>query len=193
MSNFFISILTPGFHYLELAKGRINLTLMLGDAAHCYQQLLICGDAKLEMQLRTNHINAWFLDGFAPAKNASMWSQDLFHAIGMLSAPGTTATTFSAASLVKENLQKAGFTVTKVQGYGRKRTMLAAEFSIYKDNRCNRTTPWHVAKVTTTGESKSAIVVGAGLAGCYTAHALAKRGWQVKLICTKRNRLWCFR
>lgn len=94
-------VLTPGFHHLQFAQGRINLTLMLGDAAACFQQLLICGDVELERQLRSNYIDAWFLDGFAPAKNPAMWSTDLLQIIALLSKPGTTLATFSAAAAVK--------------------------------------------------------------------------------------------
>ncbi|WED44361.1 bifunctional tRNA (5-methylaminomethyl-2-thiouridine)(34)-methyltransferase MnmD/FAD-dependent 5-carboxymethylaminomethyl-2-thiouridine(34) oxidoreductase MnmC [Legionella cardiaca] len=176
-------ILTPGFHQLAFDEGRINLTLMLGDAEACFNELLICGDAVIEQQLRTNHVDAWFLDGFAPSKNEAMWSKTLFQAIGLLSKPGTTLATFSAASVVKTNLQEAGFCVNKVKGFGRKRDMITAEFekipATLKPK--GRTTPWHMDAVN-NGGSKRALIVGAGLAGCYTAFALAKRNWQVTLI-----------
>lgn len=176
-------ILTPGFHQLSFDNDRITLTLMLGDAAECYDQLLICGDDTLEAQLRTSHVDAWFLDGFAPAKNPQMWSPDLFRAIGLLSKSGTTAATFSVADGVKTNLQAAGFNVSKVAGFGRKREMLVANYQHPPSlaSLKKRTTPWHVGQAE-KAKSNTAIVIGAGLAGCYLAHSLAKRGWQVKLI-----------
>lgn len=175
-------VLTPGFHHLQFEQGRINLTLMLGDATTCFQQLLICGDVELEPKLRSNSIDAWFLDGFAPAKNPAMWSTDLLQIIALLSKQGSTLATFSAAAAVKKNLQAVGFQVEKIKGFGAKRDMLTAQFQeVSFANRKLRSTPWHAARVLPLA-TKTAIVLGGGLAGCYTAHALAKRGWQVSLI-----------
>ncbi|KTC93680.1 MULTISPECIES: bifunctional tRNA (5-methylaminomethyl-2-thiouridine)(34)-methyltransferase MnmD/FAD-dependent 5-carboxymethylaminomethyl-2-thiouridine(34) oxidoreductase MnmC [Legionella] len=175
-------VLTPGFHHLQFEQGRINLTLMLGDATTCYKHQLICGDIELEQQLRTNYIDAWFLDGFAPAKNPEMWSTDLLQIIALLSKPGTTLATFSAAAAVKNNLQTVGFQVEKIKGFGAKRAMVIAQFQkALCANKKLRSTPWHSARHSPAA-NKTAIVLGAGLAGCYTAHALAKRGWQVNLI-----------
>ncbi|RMX03314.1 bifunctional tRNA (5-methylaminomethyl-2-thiouridine)(34)-methyltransferase MnmD/FAD-dependent 5-carboxymethylaminomethyl-2-thiouridine(34) oxidoreductase MnmC [Legionella jordanis] len=176
-------VLTPGFHFLTFDDGRINLVLMLGDALSCYQQLVVCGDPSLEARLRNQFIDAWYLDGFAPAKNANMWSEDLFYTISLLSKPGTTLATFSAAALVKQNLRKVGFLIEKIKGFGRKRDMITAVCNqeAKECKRKNRITPWH-HNVLPKIEQKKAIVLGAGLAGCYTAYALAKRNWQVQLM-----------
>ncbi|CEK10648.1 bifunctional tRNA (5-methylaminomethyl-2-thiouridine)(34)-methyltransferase MnmD/FAD-dependent 5-carboxymethylaminomethyl-2-thiouridine(34) oxidoreductase MnmC [Legionella hackeliae] len=176
-------ILTPGFHHLSFENGRINLTLMLGDVFACYSELLVCGDQKLEAQLRTHYVDAWFLDGFSPAKNSAMWSENLFHCISLLSTAGTTLATFSAASLVKNNLQNAGFEVRKSKGFGRKREMTIANYVRMPEHNYHRlrTTPWHVGSPNKVGK-KQAIVLGAGLAGCYTAYALSKRNWEVVLL-----------
>jgi len=176
-------ILTPGFHFLPFEEGRINLVLMLGDAAACYKQLLVCGDTSLESQLRMNYVDAWFLDGFSPAKNPAMWSEELLQIMGLLSKPGTTLATFSAAALVKNNLRSAGFNVVKRKGFGTKREMVIAQF--LESGSCSkklRLTPWHVNHAGHAITTKKAIVLGAGLAGCYSAYALAKRGWEVSLI-----------
>lgn len=96
-------VLTPGYHHLSFCDGRISLTLMLGDALECYEQLLICGEPNLETQLRTAFIDAWFLDGFAPSKNKSMWSEALIKVIAMLSKEKTTTlATYSAAGSVRK-------------------------------------------------------------------------------------------
>ncbi|HHF7344006.1 TPA: bifunctional tRNA (5-methylaminomethyl-2-thiouridine)(34)-methyltransferase MnmD/FAD-dependent 5-carboxymethylaminomethyl-2-thiouridine(34) oxidoreductase MnmC [Legionella feeleii] len=176
-------ILTPGFHHLQFENGRVNLTLMLGDASQCFHQLLVCGDVKLEAELRANHIDAWFLDGFAPAKNQQMWSEDLFQIIGQLSKPGTTLATFSAAGVVRKNLQAVGFEVKKIKGFGQKREMVVATFkkAEFASSPRARVTPWQ-SDIPRIVNEKKAIVLGAGLAGCYLAQALAKRGWQVTLI-----------
>lgn len=176
-------ILTPGFHHLPFENGRVNLTLMLGEASQSFHQLLVCGDVKLETELRTNHVDAWFLDGFSPAKNYQMWSEELFQTIGLLSKPGTTLATYSAAGIVRKNLQAVGFDVKKVKGFGQKCDMVVAAFqrADFAVSPRTRVTPWQSSTPRIINEKK-AIVLGAGLAGCYLAHALAKRGWQVTLI-----------
>lgn len=174
-------ILTPGFHKMSFEDGRVNITLMLGDALSVYQQLLICGDRALETKLRPFHVDAWFLDGFAPAKNKDMWQDPLFVVLGMLSKPQTTLSTYTVASSVRRGLKAAGFDVQKKKGYGRKREMLVAHFEHLSELRSKRFTPWHVASPKSP-QKRSAIVLGAGLAGCFTANALARRGWQVTLL-----------
>ncbi|KTC90256.1 bifunctional tRNA (5-methylaminomethyl-2-thiouridine)(34)-methyltransferase MnmD/FAD-dependent 5-carboxymethylaminomethyl-2-thiouridine(34) oxidoreductase MnmC [Fluoribacter dumoffii] len=176
-------VLTPGYHYLSFCGGRVSLTLMLGDALECYEQLLICGESSLESKLRTAFVDAWFLDGFAPAKNASMWSEALIKIIALLSQENsTTLATYTAASSVKKGLSQNGFVVEKRKGFGRKRHMLCAHLAKRAlNNAAKRHTPWHVSEPEKYS-SKSAIILGAGLAGCCTAYALNKRGWKVTLV-----------
>lgn len=173
-------LLTPGFHYLPI-EHNVSLMLMLGDAETAFQQLLVSGDARLEERLRTFKVDAWFLDGFAPAKNPDMWSEKLMQAIGLLSAAGTTLATFSAAGHVRRMLEGAGFSVVKKKGYGRKREMITASWSKSVTSCKMRHTPWHMSKPPTL-HRKHAIIIGAGLAGCCNAFALSRRGWSVSLI-----------
>ena len=144
--------LTAGFHRLWLYGGRVALTLLFGDATQRFQAL----DAR---------VDAWFLDGFAPARNPGMWTDVLFAEIARLSAPGASVATFTAAGFVRRGLAAQGFTVKRVPGFGRKREMLAGHFA----------GDWQPCN-TTPGK---ALVVGAGLAGATSARALAERGWQV--------------
>ncbi|MFT4057981.1 MAG: bifunctional tRNA (5-methylaminomethyl-2-thiouridine)(34)-methyltransferase MnmD/FAD-dependent 5-carboxymethylaminomethyl-2-thiouridine(34) oxidoreductase MnmC [Legionella sp.] len=175
-------VLTPGYHHLSFAQDRVRLTLMLGDVLECYEQLLICGDAQLESTLRASFIDAWYLDGFAPTKNERMWSDTIFKVIALLSKPGTTLATYTAAAVVKKSLKQNGFTVEKKKGFGEKRHMVSAYFNTLpaQSIKC-RHTPWQQSYPERYNK-KSAIIIGAGLAGCFTAHALAKRGWQITLI-----------
>ncbi len=54
----------------ELFSGKIILNLIFNDAAAGLKQFLA---------LNNEHkMDAWYLDGFAPAKNPDMWRQDLF-------------------------------------------------------------------------------------------------------------------
>ncbi|MEM6441605.1 MAG: MnmC family methyltransferase, partial [Pseudomonadota bacterium] len=70
--------------------------------------------------------DAWLLDGFAPAKNPSMWTAEVLGAVGRATAPGGSATTYAAAGAVRRGLAAAGFEVARRPGYGRKRDMTAA-------------------------------------------------------------------
>jgi tRNA 5-methylaminomethyl-2-thiouridine biosynthesis bifunctional protein len=174
-------LLTPGFHLLTFAEGQVQLTLMLGDAFSCFEQLLICKEAKLEAQLRGTCIDAWYLDGFTPGKNESMWSIELLQCIALLSKEGTTLATYTVASCVKAALIQVGFQLEKKEGFGPKRHMLTARFIQSLHGLKQKQTPWHVT-TPVQYQDKKAVIIGAGLAGCYTAHALAARGWHVTLI-----------
>ncbi|MGM8227710.1 bifunctional tRNA (5-methylaminomethyl-2-thiouridine)(34)-methyltransferase MnmD/FAD-dependent 5-carboxymethylaminomethyl-2-thiouridine(34) oxidoreductase MnmC [Cellvibrio sp. ARAG 10.3] len=178
-----------GFHRLKFQQDRINLTLIIDDAATGFSQLL--GSPHPLFSRACAKIDAWFLDGFAPAKNPQMWSDVLFDVIGQLSHPGTTAATFSAAGIVKQGLRRAGFTVKKVPGFGRKREMVAArvEEAAALAQSANDAikppryapAPWAV-NLNPLPLQRRALVIGGGLAGCHTARALAERGWQVHLL-----------
>ncbi|MCP0913418.1 MULTISPECIES: bifunctional tRNA (5-methylaminomethyl-2-thiouridine)(34)-methyltransferase MnmD/FAD-dependent 5-carboxymethylaminomethyl-2-thiouridine(34) oxidoreductase MnmC [Legionella] len=174
-------VLTPGFHLLSFDENRVQLTLMLGDALACYQQLLVCGDKSLEMKLRTAYVDAWFLDGFAPAKNPNMWDAELLKIIALLSRSHTTLATFSAAGAVKRGLESVGFTVKKKGGYGRKREMVTAVFQGKAAESSKRHTPWQ-ASAPLFYKEKRAIILGAGLAGCCIAYALRRRGWSITIL-----------
>ena len=175
-------ILTPGYHQISFANGRVTLTLMLGDALECYEQLLLCGESKLERELRTACVDAWYLDGFAPKKNQSMWSESLIKVIAMLSHEGTTLATYTAAAPVKEHLAQQGFKIEKRKGFGPKRHMISACIGAeIAPGLKQRHTPWHVSQPQHY-KKKSAIIIGAGLAGCFTAYSLAKKGWNVTLV-----------
>lgn len=69
-------------------------------------------------------IDAWFLDGFAPSKNPQMWTDELFESIANHSQTSSTFSTFTAASRVRKGLERVGFKVDKVSGFGKKREML---------------------------------------------------------------------
>ena len=70
--------------------------------------------------------DAWFLDGFAPAANPDMWTDEILALVGARSAPGARAATFTVAGQVRRGLAAAGFTVEKRPGFGRKRERLEA-------------------------------------------------------------------
>lgn len=84
---------------------------------------LVTGDARRTLAGWTGRADAWFLDGFAPARNPEMWGADLMAQVGAHTAPGGTFATYTAAGDVRRALDAAGFDVTRQPGYGRKRHM----------------------------------------------------------------------
>lgn len=147
--------LSAGIHRLTFEQGRVTLTLLIGDASEMLAQLHAS-------------VDAWFLDGFSPAKNPDMWQPALFSQMARLSHRQTTFATFTSAGMVKRGLQEAGFKVEKVAGHGRKREMLCGRFEAGSEPAQSR--------------PQKALVIGAGIAGCASSHALAMRGWQVTQI-----------
>lgn len=157
--------LQRGFQTLHFAQGRVTLTLLLGDALELLPTL-------------NGSVDAWFLDGFAPAKNPDMWQPELFTALAQASHVGTTLATFTCAGFVRRGLQAVGFTLEKVPGFGHKREMLAGHFAALP--AAAKTAPWFASPPMPA--QGHAVVIGAGLSGCATAHALARRGWQVTVL-----------
>ncbi|QDX79904.1 bifunctional tRNA (5-methylaminomethyl-2-thiouridine)(34)-methyltransferase MnmD/FAD-dependent 5-carboxymethylaminomethyl-2-thiouridine(34) oxidoreductase MnmC [Denitratisoma sp. DHT3] len=156
--------LTAGFHRLEFEGGRVVLTLALGDALEAIPQFVAEPDAL-------------YLDGFAPAKNAALWSPRLLAEIGLLCRPGTTLATWAVAGAVRQALNQAGFALEKRPGFAHKREMLVGRYG------CNDAEETLAAPVAAQrAPQRQAIVVGAGLAGSLCAEALTRRGWTVDLF-----------
>ena len=86
---------------------------------------VVIGDARQTVPGWTGVAQAWFLDGFAPSRNPQMWEATLLQAVHDHTAPGGTFATYSAAGAVRRALAGAGYQVSRVPGYGRKREMLA--------------------------------------------------------------------
>jgi tRNA 5-methylaminomethyl-2-thiouridine biosynthesis bifunctional protein len=155
----------PGWHRLEFDSGRIALTLLVGDAARVLPRL----DAK---------IDAWFLDGFSPARNPDMWATSVLAEVARLARPGATFATYTVAGEVRRGLEDAGFEVRKTPGFGRKREMLCG---VRRTGTASAwRAPWFVRPAPST--ERRAIVIGAGLAGAATAGALAARDWDVTVV-----------
>lgn len=114
----------PGYHLLALPDGT-RLQLLFGAADAMFEQLPDSAATELPAGVQ---VDAWFLDGFAPAKNPEMWSDALFRSIGRLSAAGTTFATFTCAGFVRRGLRAAGFRVEKTAGFGTKREMARGEW-----------------------------------------------------------------
>jgi tRNA 5-methylaminomethyl-2-thiouridine biosynthesis bifunctional protein len=159
-----------GYHRIILNGGAIYLTLLFDDSLTAFEGC-------------RSKTDAWYLDGFSPAKNADMWKSELFGQIAHLSyLNSTTLATFTSAGFVRRSLQEHGFSLQKHNGFGKKREMVTGLLTSNHNNKraLNTTKPWFnidQSKVTV----KHVAIIGAGLAGCTTAEALARRGIQVTL------------
>lgn len=158
--------LTAGGHRFVFDDGRVTLTLLVGDVLECFPQW--------EAQ-----VDAWFLDGFSPAKNPEMWLPELFQQMARLSAQNATFATFTSAGAVRRGLVEAGFNVEKVPGHGVKREMSCGQLMTQPEPEWQA--PWY-GRPTQSYQEKNAIVVGGGIAGAATAASLAGRGWHVTLL-----------
>lgn len=87
---------------------------------------VVLGDARETLPVWEGRADAWFLDGFSPAKNPELWSPEVMRQVGRHTASDGTAATYTAAGFVRRGLSDAGFTVSRVAGYGRKRHMTRA-------------------------------------------------------------------
>lgn len=155
-----------GIHRLHLSE-RVTLDLHFGDTTE-------------RLSLLDGQVDAWFLDGFAPSKNAEMWQPELFEAMAARSRPGATFATFTCAGIVKRGLKAAGFSWQKVPGFGRKREMLAGHIDTPPADMRRQATPWFTPPTAHT--ANHVVVIGAGIAGCSVAAALAKRGLRVTVV-----------
>jgi tRNA 5-methylaminomethyl-2-thiouridine biosynthesis bifunctional protein len=130
-------------------------------------------------------IDSWFLDGFSPRLNPELWQDALIKEMARLSLPGATVATYSAAGFIRRQLREAGFEAARKPGYGKKRHMTTAVFhepSLAQPTRTiHMKEPWFVLPQVSS-LPLTATVIGAGLAGCSTAYALARRGIEVTVV-----------
>ncbi len=88
-----------------------------------FELTIIHGDARRTLPEWGGQADAWYLDGFSPAKNPELWEPDLLAEVGKHTKSGGTFATYTAAGHVRRALQMAGFSVTRISGFGRKRHM----------------------------------------------------------------------
>lgn len=152
----------PGCHRIILSQGRVVLDLWIGDLNELLPEWL---------PQAQRQIDAWFLDGFAPAKNPEMWQPTLFDAMKQTAHSATTFATFTASGNVRRALQQSGFEVQKVSGFGRKREMLCGYY--------------HSAEVCQKYyDRRDVTIIGGGISAACSALALKQRGVNVRIIST---------
>jgi tRNA 5-methylaminomethyl-2-thiouridine biosynthesis bifunctional protein len=169
-----------GSHRLVFEDASVTLTLIFGDVTETLSSQYYKSDA-------------WFLDGFAPNRNESMWNENVIRSIAEKSGPSTTLSTYSAAGTVVRALKKWGFEVNKLSGYGLKREMVSATYNGPANHnideetaKCRTQLPnWARSNYSSQPSLKplaanifthKSIVIGSGLAGLTSALALAESG-----------------
>jgi len=164
--------LTCNLHRIAFDDDSVELLLAFGAVSAWLPQLVAA-------------VDAFFLDGFAPARNPAMWEPRIFKAMARLAAPDATVATWSAARAVRDGLASAGFAIERAAGSDGKRDITRARFA-------PRVAPCTIARRTatrpfasglaTTPSAADVVVVGAGLAGCAVAAALARRGLRALVL-----------
>lgn len=143
----------PGFAQIEISE-RITLTLAFGTVEDMLARHAFRADA-------------WFLDGFSPATNPEMWSEDILSNVAVHTRPGGSFATFTVAGHVRRALTEAGFNLEKRPGFGRKREMLTGTRTGTED--C-------------VSPIQSVAVIGAGIAGAWAAFRAREAGFEVTLF-----------
>ncbi len=106
----------------EMPEGRVEIAL-----EPRVRLTVVCGAALDGLHAQEAPFDAWYLDGFAPARNPDMWSAELMAEVFRLTVPGGRFATYAAAGFVRRNLLAAGFTVERRPGFAGKREMLCGE------------------------------------------------------------------
>lgn len=113
---------------LQHSNALVQAWAQTGGAVRTFQfpgleAVVRIGDARTTVAAWDGHADAWFLDGFAPARNPELWGAALMAEVARHTAPGGTVATYTAAGHVRRALASAGFDVTRAPGYGRKKHM----------------------------------------------------------------------
>lgn len=157
---------THDLHTLSFEDGAVTLLLGLGDA-HLWLPELVAS------------VDAFYLDGFAPARNAELWDERVMKACARLAAPGATLATWSIARRLWDSLGAAGFEVQRAPGFANKPDMSVAHLRAPAQARRPAGPP---AGRRPAPACRTALVIGAGLAGAAAARALAAQGVAVTVL-----------
>ena len=171
--------LMPGFHRLVFEGGHVLLTLGIGEAKNLLRE-----------QSTNLAADSVFLGGFSPHFNPDIWDMPTLKAVARCARRGTRVATWTVARSVQDNLSQAGFVMYELSGIAPERDHLQGQynppwvvkkkpvpaFSATKPVVLTATHPWPAEL------PKTAIVIGAGLAGAAVAASLARRGWTVVVL-----------
>lgn len=140
---------------------------------------IFTGDAETTLLQLDAAFDAWFLDGFAPARNPAMWNASVLGEVARLSTPGARLATFSVAGVARRGLEAVGFVVAKKPGFGAKRERLEGVFQPPSPQRKERRQSLYPYAAS---HPKRVAVIGAGIAGASAAQALTRRGVETVVL-----------
>ncbi|MBS4331038.1 bifunctional tRNA (5-methylaminomethyl-2-thiouridine)(34)-methyltransferase MnmD/FAD-dependent 5-carboxymethylaminomethyl-2-thiouridine(34) oxidoreductase MnmC [Campylobacter vulpis] len=120
----------------------------------------------------------WYLDGFSPGKNSSMFDENTLFEIARLSKLNAMILSFSSSSFLQKNLKNCGFEVRKVKGF-RKREMIRAFLTKEVQNASKEA---YFQKIPTQFKNKKVAIIGAGISGVILAYELSLRGFEVEIF-----------
>lgn len=193
-------------HFPDLAEEAAQLLARWPVRAYAPQRLwfpadgvsitVFTGAAEAILAGLSGAFDAWFLDGFAPARNPAMWTPGLFGQMARLSAPGARVATFTVAGDVRRGLEAAGFAVEKRPGFGKKRERLEAVLKPTLafaeglaaerpgEGRSSSQAPDQFKSIYPYAPCapRRVAVLGAGIAGASVAHALTQRDVEVIVL-----------
>jgi tRNA 5-methylaminomethyl-2-thiouridine biosynthesis bifunctional protein len=172
-----------GLHRIHLFADQVVLDLWLGDAtegfthAHAHQE---------------GRIDAWFLDGYAPSNNESMWQPALFKQIKRLSRHEATFSMLTTTEFVEQGLKDVGFAIQKRKGLAAKPEILIGSLTLEQNEQVTpRQAPvFHRHTPTAdTGSSKQqhVAIIGGGIAAAICALKLIRAGKKVSLFCADKT------
>lgn len=154
--------LTRNLHTLSFDGGRVQLLLAFLDVREVLPELVA-------------QVDAFYLDGFAPAKNPAMWEPRVCKALARIASPAARLATWNTTPALRDSLAAAGFEVHAPQPAEGTRGLTVAR---YAPAFVPRRAP---SRSTSTGATH-VVIIGAGLAGCATAWALSRQGVTSTLI-----------
>lgn len=157
-----------GVHKLTWPEERISLSLHIGEIGATLPGAEFKADA-------------WFLDGFSPARNPEMWNDALWPLLADRSAEGASVATFTVAGAVRRGLQRVGFGVDKHPGHGRKRERLSGYLSAFQ-NRESQVSVSEATDMQPVSERDQIGIIGGGIGGAFLAQQLSARGAVVQLF-----------
>ena len=147
---------------------RVSITVHVGDALTSLEELPYLG------------VDGWIADGFKSAVNPSMWSQALMRTMARHSNSRARVASWASTGQWRRNLTAVGAEVVRVTGSPAttKRHSISAQMPRTQGRGVERPNADTVEKV---------LVIGGGLSGASTAHALAVQGVRVTVIDAMRT------
>ncbi|TQR33780.1 bifunctional tRNA (5-methylaminomethyl-2-thiouridine)(34)-methyltransferase MnmD/FAD-dependent 5-carboxymethylaminomethyl-2-thiouridine(34) oxidoreductase MnmC [Campylobacter sp. MIT 99-7217] len=143
---------------------------------------LVFADARKGIKELDFKADVWYLDGFSPRTNPTLFDEDMIKEVARLSKKGTQICTFSASSLLRKALEKYNFKIQKLQGF-RKRQMIRAFFEGFEFDD----TQAYFARTKPRHKNKKVAIIGAGIAGASLAFELGLRGFEVSVFDKKAD------